>query len=390
MAAFIIMDILFDKYADAVIECALKIKPGDVLSINTEEEDAEFAKLLAMKAKAKSGNGSYIQRVEKGRIVENYDYLSSSPLTKAPTCFVYIPLFRSLPQLEGDKEYEASDLQRFKLLSDPLDNPAPTLPFVTCPLPTKEWDESLEEYGSSSSSILYNILSLERDDYLSYLKNKEDSLLYLVNFFNRLGLDKCRIADDEGTDLEFSFLKGSSFHSSFIETLSKRVFCPTITASDIYRLIDPTSLTGWLNISKPIVLWGKIIRNMSIKFNGGKIVEYSSNPQGEALMDLYLRQDPLSGRASMVTLSEISSPLFDEDVTLNPEYDRMRTISITVGGPKGEAVEEDNIPHTVDCLLSLSLPLGRESTVITALDKDGEEITIYSGGWFIDSEDEDE
>ena len=92
----------------------------------------------------------------------------------------------------------------------------------------------------------------------------------------------------------------------------------------------------------------------------------------------------------MVTLSEISSPLFDEDVTLNPEYDRMRTISITVGGPKGEAVEEDNIPHTVDCLLSLSLPLGRESTVITALDKDGEEITIYSGGWFIDSEDENE
>ena len=105
-------------------------------------------------------------------------------------------------------------------------------------------------------------------------------------------------------------------------------------------------------------------------------------------MGLYLRQDPLAGRASMITLTEISSPLFDEDITLIPEYDRMRAISITVGGPKGEAVEENNISHTIDCLLSLSLPLGRESTVITAENQEKEEITIYSGGWFIDSEDD--
>ena len=385
-----IMAIFFDKYADAIIECALKIKEGDVLSINTEEENGEFAKLLAAKAKAITGNGSYIQRLEKGRIVENYDFMSSSPLTKAPTCFVYIPLFKAFPKLEGDREYDAADLQSFKLLSDPLDNPPPTLPFVTCPLPTDDWDQVLDEYGSSSSSILYNILSLERDDFISYLKRKEESVRYLVKFFNGLDLDKCRIADDEGTDLEFSFLKGSTFNSSFIETVTERVFCPTITSSDIYRLMDPTSLTGWLNISKPIVLWGEIITNLSIRFNGGKIVEYSSNPKGEALMDLYLRQDPLSGRASMITLSEVSSPLFDEDITLIPEYDRMRAISITVGGPKGEAVKEDDIKGTVDSLLSLSLPLGRESTVITALDKDGEEITIYSGGYFMDEEDDNE
>ena len=387
-AAFIIMDIFFDKYADAVIECALKIKNGDVLSINTEEENCEFAKLLASKAKAITGNGSYIQRIKSGKIVENYDYLSSSPLTKQPTCFVYIPLFHPYPDLNGDKEYDAKELQSFRLLSDPLDNPLPTLPFVSCPIPSKGWDEILDEYGSSSSSMIYNILSLDRDDNLSYMKEKEEATLYLMKFLNTLSLQKCRIADDEGTDLEFSFLNGSTFHSSFIETSSSRVFCPTITSSDIYRLIDPTSLSGWLNISKPIVLWGKVINNLSLKFSGGRIVEYSSSPQGEALMGLYLRQDPLAGRASMITLTEISSPLFDEDITLIPEYDRMRAISITVGGPKGEAVEENNISHTIDCLLSLSLPLGRESTVITAENQEKEEITIYSGGWFIDSEDD--
>lgn len=383
------MDLFFDKYTDAVIISALKIKEGDVLSINTEEENSQFAKLLASKAKSITGNGSYIQRIERGRIVESFDYLSSSPLSKAPTCFVYIPLFHSYPILSGETEFDAPLLQSFRLLSDPLDNPEPSLPFVSCPIPSEEWDKELEDYGSLSSSLLYNILSLERDDYISSLNNREEAIRYEVNFLNRKKLVKCRIADDEGSDLEFSFLKDSLFHSSYETTTTGRSFCPTITSFDIFRLIDPLSLNGWINISKPIVLWGKTIRNLSVHFQGGKIVEYSSNPQGEALMDLYLKQDPLSGRGSMVTLTEISSPLFDEDITFIPEYDRMRTISITVGGPKGEAVESGNEGHTIDCLLSLSLPFGRESTVITCLDEKDEEITIYSGGWFSDEEDYD-
>ena len=58
------MDLLFDKYADAVIYSALEIREGDVLSINTEEDESTpFAKLLAKKAKEITGNGSYIQRL---------------------------------------------------------------------------------------------------------------------------------------------------------------------------------------------------------------------------------------------------------------------------------------------------------------------------------------
>ena len=66
----------------------------------------------------------------------------------------------------------------------------------------------------------------------------------------------------------------------------------------------------------------------------------------------------------------------------------MRCVSITVGGPKGEAVEEEDISRTVDSLISLSLPLGTRTTEITALNSKGEEVTIFSDGFFYDEEEE--
>ena len=130
------MDLLFDKYADAVIYSALEIREGDVLSINTEEDESTpFAKLLAKKAKEITGNGSYIQRLEDGKIVDNFDYLSPFPLNKKPTAFVYIPLWKDYPILKRDVEFDAPLLQGFRLLSDPLGNGEPSVPFVSCPLP---------------------------------------------------------------------------------------------------------------------------------------------------------------------------------------------------------------------------------------------------------------
>lgn len=381
------MDRFYEKYADAILNASLAIGRGDVLSINSEEgEDLPFAKLLARKAKEISGNGSYIQRLENGKITENFDYLSPFPLKKNPTCFVYIPIFSPFPEIKGKEELDAPRLQEFRLLSDPLGNSLPTLPFVTCPLPSKAWDEMMEESATSSLSLLYNVLGLEDDDYISSLIRRHENLTYQASKLNESTLGEGRITNDEGTDLTFSFLPSSRFTPSYLTTTGGRHFSPSVISADIFRLISPTTLSGWLNISKPIVLFGKRIRNLSLRFEGGRVVEYIGGKEAEELMALYLSQEPTAGRASMLSLSDIYNPLEDEDVTYITDWDRMRTPSITIGGPKGEAVADGNEDKTVDSLLSLTLPFGSESTTIVALDKNGEERTIYSGGYIIEEE----
>ena len=68
------MDILLERYAELIVKSALKLEKGDVLSINTEEENSELAHSIARIARDITGNGSYIQNIENGKVTEhNFD-----------------------------------------------------------------------------------------------------------------------------------------------------------------------------------------------------------------------------------------------------------------------------------------------------------------------------
>ncbi len=372
----------YSRYADYILSSAIKLEKNDCLSINTEENDYEFARLIAQKAKLITGNGSYIQKVKNGRIIEEFDILSSFPLNKKPTVFIYLSYIKEHGKVESGVIYEARELQRFSLLGDPIDNPLPSLAFVTVPLPSPLLDSKTKEndYSESSLSLLSSILRLEDERREEEREIMNENLIYLVKALNEMKLVDASIYSDEGTDLTFSFLPSSSFHSSINVTTSNRMFSPYILSNDIFRLISPYSLTGWLNITKPILLWGERINNLSLLFERGLVKEVSANRIVEELFRLYLEQDEHSARASMLTLSDLFNPLSEKELTYIPQFDRMRTPSITLGSPRGEAVESINISETISPLTTLTLPIGSKSLVVNAIDKDGNERTIYSYG----------
>ncbi len=373
----------YSRYADVILHSALRIKEGDVLSINTEEEDYAFARLIATKAKEITGHGSYIQLLKDGRVIDEFDILSPFPLNKKPTLFLHLTYYKRKDELKENGCFEARELQTYGLLSDPLDNPEPSLPFVTSYLPSPLWDEKTLSLSSEKKSmeILSSILSLEDDDYLRANDVRHENLLYKTKVLNALEIEKCNISCDNGTDITFSFLPLSKFYSTYSSTLTNRFFSPYIFAGDIFRLIDAKSISGWINITRPIVLWGREIRNLSLHYENGQLVEVIADKITKELFNLYLEQDANASKVSMLTLSESSTPLSDEELTYINELDRMRTVSITLGGPKGEAVKEENIEKTVDSIVSLSLPIGDDSTLITILTGADEEIEIYSNGY---------
>ncbi len=373
-----------ESYADQILFSALRIKSGDVLSINTEEEDYAFARLIAEKAKKITGNGSYIQLLKNGRIVEEFDILSDFPLTKKPTLFIYLSYYKKKDEVESGRIYEAKDLQRFSLLSDPIDNPPPSFPFVTSFLPSSIWDDEIKENDDEKTSkeLLSSVFLTDMDERLL----RHENMIYKCDVLNRMGLTSGRITAESGTDLSFSFLPSSVFHTSTSTTTDGRLFSPYIIAEDVFRLIDPSSLSGWLNTTRSFVLWGKRVNSLSLEFERGKVISVKGNIYTESLFSIYMNQDVNATRAGMLTIVEDTSPLWDEELTYIPELDRMRTVSITLGGPKGEAVDSGTEDKTIDSLLSLSLPIGDESLTIEAVDRNGEEVCIYSDGSINDDE----
>ncbi len=375
-------ELFYDRYADVILFSALRLRKDDCLSINTEERDYRLARLIAGKAKRITGNGSYIQLLENGRIVGNFDLFSDFPLEKKPTCLIYLSYYRKKEEADLTGIYEPRKLQMFSLLSDPVDSSSPLLPSIKCLLPSALWDEELGalDWERKSMDILSSMMNLESRDFLRLNDIRNDNLVYLARRLDSMKLTKARIATDEGTDMTFSFRKGSHFVPSFSSTVSGRFYSPSVYSADIFRLIDWRSVTGWMNTTRPFVLWGKKRENLSLHFTEGSLDDMSSDRVTRELFDLYSRQDANALRPVMLSLSESNHPLSGEELTYISDIDRMRTSSLTLGGARAEAVPQELKDSVDESIVTLTLPVGSSSMVLTALNEEGDEVTVFSDG----------
>ncbi len=376
------MNMLMERYADIIINRALSLTEGDVLSINTEEENIDFAHLIARKAAEITGNGSYIQNIEKGRVISTEEAASDYPIEKKPTALLYLPVYRSFGKLSEESLLSAAEIQRFRHLSEPLDNPEPSLPFVTAPVPSEEWGRILDEEGGLrlSSSLIEALLSLGEDSYMD--ENETDLILYERDRLNELKIEKGRIADEEGTDLTFSFLPGSEFATTIHSLRNGRRFVPTVYACDIFRALNAGTVNGYFTSTRPFMLFGHIVHSFSARVENGKITDYSTDEASAVLFDLYLRQDEKAGYLSEVTLAEESSAASQIDFFALPEWDRMRGIAITLGGPRPESLRTDDARKTAnESLVTLTIPIGSDTSLMTGWTEDGDEVTLMEDGF---------
>lgn len=378
------MDILLERYAELIVKSALKLEKGDVLSINTEEENSELAHSIARIARDITGNGSYIQNIENGKVTETEEAESEYPISQRPTALLYLPVYRAFGEVEDGKILTPPELQAFRHLSEPLDNPEPSIPFVTAPVPSEEWGRMLDEDGGirEASILLSDLLSLSEDTYLEERKEMEDIIIYERDRLNEGEYSGCRIEDEEGTDISFSFLPGSRFASSVSTLRSGRRFVPTVYASDIFRAIDPSSAEGYLTITHPIMVFGHVIRSLSCRVEKGRITDFTSDEESGRVFSLFLAQEENAGRISELVLAEEGTTAASMDIMALPEWDRMRGAALTIGGPRPESLASDEARRKAnDSLLTLTLPIGSDTTTITAIAKDGGETVIMEDGF---------
>ena len=378
------MDILLERYAELIVKSALKLSKGDVLSINAEEENSELAHYIAKLAKDITGNGSYIQNIENGKVTETEEAESEYPINLRPTALLYLPVYRQSGKAEEEKLFSPPEIQSYRHLSEPLDNPEPSIPFVTAPVPSEAWGRMIdEEWGMRESAVLLSdLLSLSEDTYLEERREMEDILLYERDRLNEKGYARCRIEDEEGSDISFSFLPGSAFATTVTTLRSGRRFIPTVYASDIFRAIDPASAEGYFTITHPVMVFGHMIRNLSCRVEKGRIVDFTTDEESGRMLSLFLQQDENAGRLSELILAEEGTAAANTEIFALPEWDRMRCVALTAGGPRPESLISDEARSKAnDSLLTLTFPIGSDTATITAITDDGDEYVIMEDGF---------
>ena len=374
------MNMLMERYADIILRRALRLREGDVLSINAESENSDFAHLIARKAREITGNGSYIQNIENGKVTDTEEAASDFAIGKKPTALLYLPVYRKYGSAESGTLLSAPEIQRFRHLSDPLDISSPAIPFATAPVPSADWGSVLDGDGGLrlASALISDLLGLDEDDYLS--EGDDDILLYERDRLNGMELTGGRITDEEGTDLAFSFLPGSVFACSVAQLGNGRKFLPAVAAADIFRALDSASADGYFTATRPFMLFGRIVRSFSARVEKGRITDFTADDETGRLMELYLSQDENAGRVSELSLAEEGSRAASIECFALPEWDRMRSICLTLGGPRPESLATDEARRMAnDSLLTLSIPIGSDASELICTGKDGETAVMEDG-----------
>lgn len=375
-------------YARHILDSALQVKADDVLAINTEEKNMEFARILAEVMKERTDLGSYLMLVDGGKKGDTTELYSDYVMDQAPTVFIYLQSYKEYENVDELQNVDAPSLQRFRHLSSPLVLEKPNIIFATVPCPSDAWGRMLEEDGdiSTAEDMISDLLGFQEEEVEAIHKDIREMTRYDNHNLNREKMFHCHVETYDGmTDIDFNFLPVSSFRSFEAETITRRSFIPSLIATCHARPVSKISANGHVNVTRPFMLFGRKINHLSLTFQDGKIVSYETDEESSKLLERFFSLDEDNLRLSELIISDEGSRASEIDYTAYPEWDRLRTTHITLGQAHSESIEytdeDDAIREGAAMSLSyLSLPIGNDEMSITLSDQDGNECEIMEDG----------
>lgn len=382
------MNFYEDKYADFIVRRMLRLREGEKLSLNCNEETLEFAHKVAHVAAEESGVPVSLVYIEDGK-VESVDEIDPSYQAREQNGVSMLHL-ASFPKSGSSEELDAKALQEYRLLADPLFlDRRVSVPWATAYVPTPLWAEFVYGSGATTDMLwrdLAELCELEDEDRLDLTDTQEKTLALRAEKLNRLEIEAFRL--ESTTCSLYLPLAGRTQHVSGAGRVrGNRFFYPSYPCEDIAVALDWRKGEGSFTTTLPFRLFDRISEHASVTLKDGEVTGFSLEGATESI-SRFINIDAMARHVGELILCDgmTRSSVFSASLGL-PVFDRMRGVSLVLGGARPEAVtgteaeelEKDGINTS---FARLELPLSSDSLKVTAVLKDGSEITVMEDGCF--------
>lgn len=250
---------LFSEYASIIINSLLKLQEGDTLSVNTEECDFEFARVIADMAVRKTKTISKIVITSQGRPSEVVDFDPYEPAVQTKAlCMLH--LNHCDESVSSDEKVldvivDKNDLRAIQKLGHLAD------PVILDRKIVISWCVIPSFYANNPElESLVNRLSKDIDGQILASK-------YRKKYLNQTDIDKLHFYSDS-CDFTIDLPENVQFIGG-LETLSNgREFVPTVDFQNLMCNVDKNSINGWFNASSSIL--GKKV-SLKLTFDNGAL-----------------------------------------------------------------------------------------------------------------------
>jgi aminopeptidase len=142
-----------------------------------------------------------------------------------------------------------------------------------------------------------------------------------------------------GTDLVVGLLPGSRWESAHVETVWGQPHVPNLPTEEIFTTPDRRRTEGIVRSTRPLGLLGTIVRDLELRFEGGRAVEVRAT-SGEDVVRTRLKADEGASMLGEVALVDESSPVGKTGITfLNTLFDENAACHVAYGQGFPSAVD---------------------------------------------------
>jgi aminopeptidase len=257
--------------------------------------------------------------------------------------------------------------------------------WTMAPGPTEGWAVMVHPDMEPADALarlwqeVIHMCRLDEDDPVAAWEARIEELNRVKAALDALPLDALQF-QGPGTDLKIGLLPGSCWHGGYLTTETGLVHHPNLPTEEVFTTPDPERTEGVVRGSRPRELEGSIIRDFTLRFEGGRLTAVEAAAGGPAL-EAWSRRDDGAARLGEVALVDSSGRVGPLDtVFYDTLIDENAASHIAIGQGFDWAVGEDDRPRVNRSEVHIDLMIGCPEMTVTGIAPDGARIPLLVGG----------
>jgi aminopeptidase len=184
--------------------------------------------------------------------------------------------------------------------------PSPTRGWAGLVYPDLDGDGALERLWSE----IERVCRLDEPDPAAAWRARAAELASSAERLTSAQLDSLRF-EGEGTDLQVGLLPGVRWVGGGLTTVWGREHLPNIPTEEVFTSPDPERTEGVVRSTKPLLVSGRAVIGLRMRFEGGRAVQIDADSGAEVLRALSSRDDGAArlGEVALVDASGRIGPL---------------------------------------------------------------------------------
>ncbi|MDW7650484.1 MAG: aminopeptidase [Bacillota bacterium] len=403
---------MLNKYAELVAAAGVNIQKGQSLVITSPLECAPFVRAVAKAAYQAGARDVVVNWRDELLAKIRYTHAPDDVFTHFPDWLkdmytsyardgaAFLNVAASDPELMSDVKPEriaAEHKAASTALKDYIQRRMSNLNrWCVVSAPTGAWAQKVFPELSEAEAVekLWNVIfrtvRADREDPLAAWEEHKSNLRSRTQRLNQYQLRQLHLYNTLGTDLTVElpenhiWLGGSDFTPEGME------FIPNLPTEEIFTLPKKDGVNGRVVSSMPLNYNGNLVRDFSLTFENGRIIDYQAQSGYDTLKNM-LETDDGANYLGEIALVPYDSPISKENILFyNTLFDENASSHLAIGRAyplclkDSQSMSEEQLTQrgVNYSLIHTDFMIGTKDLTITGTTQSGEKVPVFVGGNF--------